>query len=73
MINWKEFKKLIGNKKKKYVKRAKELYHFVSYNKESKEITIMNTKAKRTLINMPLKHFIEDFTFIKMTNEKPLF
>lgn len=73
MIDWNEFRKLIGNKKRKYLQRRKERFHFVSYNEETQQITVMNTKATRTLRVMPLKYFIEDFTFIEMTNEKPLF
>jgi len=73
MINWNKFKILIGNGKRKYLKRGKQKYHFISWNEEIKEITIMNVKAKRTLICMPLWAFIQDFEFIGMTSERPLF
>ena len=73
MIDWKEFKKLIGNKKRKYIRGAKGKYHFVSYNDELKEVTLMNTKATRTLSIYSLEHFIKDFNYVGMSNEKPLF
>jgi len=75
MIDFKKFEKLIGNGKRKYVRRRGSVgkYHFISYNKELKEVVVMNTKAKRTLTIIQLKHFINDFDFVKMTNEKPLF
>lgn len=76
-INWREFKGLIGNGKRKYIERENQKYLFVSYNSELKEITIMKTedleKEKRVLRVMPLRYFIKDFSLIGQTNEKPLF
>lgn len=73
MINWKEFELLIGNGKRKWLKRGKEEYHLVSYNKELKEISVMNKRSERTILSMPLKYFLEDFTLIRVGPEKPLF
>jgi len=72
-INWNEFEKLIGNRKRKYVLRNGQKYLFISYNDETKEVTVKHTLSDRKLIVMPLKHFIEDFSFQKMTNELPIF
>ena len=78
MINWKTFKELIGNGKRKYISRAgvnqREKFHFVSYNKETKDVTLMNIRNIRTLTVLPLNYFIEDFRLDRIAeDEKPLF
>ena len=73
MIDWKYFKSLIGNKQRKYVNRGNQKYLFISYGDERKVITVKHALSKRTLIEIPVEHFIEDFTLTEMTNELPLF
>ena len=73
MINWDSFSSLIGNKRRKYVTRRGQKYLFVCYCKERGDVTVKHILSKRTLIVMPLEHFIEDFKFTQMTNELPLF
>ena len=73
MIDWDKFSKLIGNKKRKYVRRGSGKYVFISFNKETDEVTVKSTRAVRTLRVMPRAAFVEDFSFVKMTNEKPIF
>ena len=76
-INWETFKKLIGNGKRKYVSRDRTSYIFISYNNEEKHITVMKLKDyekdRRKLYDMPLEHFVSNFTFVKQTEEKPIF
>ena len=73
MIDWEEFKKRIGNGKTKIVSRDKQKSEFVSFNSETDEVTIIKNRSSRKLYVMPRKHFIEDFTFIREENRRPLF
>ena len=73
MIDWTKFKSLLGNKHRKYVKKGSLHYHFVSYDRDNEEVTIMNTRSKYRLNTLPLQYFIDDFEFVKMTDEQPLF
>ncbi len=72
-ISWKSFKRLIGNRKTKVVKRNGQRWEFVSYNKKTDEVTIIKNKSSRKLHILPREHFISDFTFIGMKDERPLF
>jgi len=77
MINWTEFKRLLGNGRTKLVscnvRGHQRQMEFVSYNDETKQVTLVKDKNSRTLHVLELFDFQCDYDFIEELNEKPLF